>query len=223
MVEKVDSDPSFASFGESVRQISVITAADKICRFAGLLIQGKGNMALNSKFLVMLVAMSILMAGCAGNHSKIAQPAMQTASASKQAAPEILAFMTSHGRGTPWGRSDSSDAFTRLTQTAVTATYGFTQGNPIKVGGLSESQEAGYLNGLRGPAGEPVDYERIGSCCPFKTDKALIDGVGLLDAFRVTYKGQPQAVTLYIDFYDEESLYVPLGFTPRGNGGQSAL
>ncbi len=172
-------------------------------------------MAVNSKCMVTVVAMPILMVGCAANHSKVAQLAMQTTSAPKQVAPEILGLTTSHGRGSPWGRSDSSDAFTRMTQTAATPTYGFTQGNPIKVGGLSESQEAGYLNGLRGPAGEPVDYERIGSCCPFKTDKALIEGIGLLDAFRVTYKGQPQAAILYIDFYDEEPLYAPLGFTPR--------
>jgi hypothetical protein len=172
-------------------------------------------MMTSPKFFVLALAASVLMSSCATNHSKVVQPAMQIANAPKQTPPEILAVTKYNGRGSPWGRSDSSEVFTRLTQIAATPTYGFTQSNPIKVGGLSESQEAGYLNGLRGPAGEPIDYERIGSCCPFKTDKGLVDGIGLLDAFRVTYKGQPQAATLYIDFYDEEPLYVPLGFIAR--------
>jgi hypothetical protein len=129
--------------------------------------------------------------------------------------PEILANTTSGGRGTPWGRSDSTEPFTELSGTATDPSYGLAQGNPVKVGGLNERNEAEYLNGLRGPKGEPVEYERIGSCCPFKTPNAMIDGVGLLDAFRVTYAGQAQPSILYIDFYDTGSLQVPMGFSAR--------
>jgi hypothetical protein len=131
--------------------------------------------------------------------------------------PEILANTTSGGKGSPWGRSDSTADFTKLTATASDPTYGLTEQNPVKVGGLSERNEAEYLNGLRGPSGEPVAYERLGSCCPFKTPNALIEGVGLLDAFHVTYAGQAKPSVLYIDFYDEAPLYVPVGFTPRSN------
>lgn len=93
---------------------------------------------------------------------------MHGANNSKEASPEMLAVTKSNGRGTPWGRSDSTEQFTTLSDTTTDPTYGLTQGNPIKVGGLSESNEAEYLNGLRGPAGEPIAYERIGSCCPFQ-------------------------------------------------------
>jgi hypothetical protein len=129
--------------------------------------------------------------------------------------PQILANTVSGGKGTPWGRSDSTDTFTRLTDTARDPTYGLTQGNPIKVGGFSESNEAEYLNGLRGPAGEPIAYERVGSCCPFKTPNAMVEGIGLLDAFRVTYAGQAEPSILYIDFYDDAPLQVPVGFSAR--------
>jgi hypothetical protein len=130
-------------------------------------------------------------------------------------APGIPANTTSGGRGTPWGRSDSGEPFTRLPGVATDPSYGLAPGNPIKVGGLNERNEAEYLNGLRGPKGEPVEYERIGSCCPFKTPNAMIEGIGLLDAFRVTYAGQARPSVLYIDFYDTGPLQAPVGFGAR--------
>jgi hypothetical protein len=131
--------------------------------------------------------------------------------------PEILSNTISGGKGSPWGRSDSSANFTKLTATTSDPTYGLTEQNPIKVGGLAESNEAEYLNGLRGPSDEPIEYERLGSCCPFKTPNAMIEGIGLLDAFRVTYAGQAKPSILYIDFYDKEPLFVPVGFKARSN------
>lgn len=131
--------------------------------------------------------------------------------------PEILSNTTSGGRGSPWGRSDSLANFTKIAATTNDPTYGLTARNPVKVGGMSERNEAEYLNGLRGPSGEPIDYERMGSCCPFKTPNAIIEGIGLLDAFRVTYAGQARPAVLYIDFYDEAPLYVPVGFKPRSD------
>ena len=131
--------------------------------------------------------------------------------------PEILSNTISGGKGSPWGRSDSSANFAKITVTSSDPTYGLTEQNPIKVGGLHERNEAEYLNGLRGPSGEPIEYERLGSCCPFKTPNAIIEGIGLLDAFRVTYAGQAKPTVLYIDFYDEAPLYVPVGFKPRSD------
>lgn len=131
--------------------------------------------------------------------------------------PEILGNTTSGGKGSPWGRSDSTAGFTKLTATTRDPAYGLTEQHPVKVGGLSERNEAEYLNGLRGPSGEPITYERLGSCCPFKTPNAMIEGIGLLDAFRVTYAGQARPSVIYIDFYDEAPLSVPVGFTPRSN------
>jgi len=168
----------------------------------------------------LLIAIALLFQyGCAT--TKPSSPASEiptsTAAAMKPASPmpEILANTTSGGRGTPWGRSDSAEPFSKLSGAATDPSYGLAQGNPIKVGGLNERTEAEYLNGLRGPKGEPVEYERIGSCCPFKTPNAMIDGIGLLDAFRVIYAGQAQPTILYIDFYDTGPLRVPMGFSAR--------
>jgi hypothetical protein len=38
-----------------------------------------------------------------------------------------------------------------------------------------------------------------------------------LDAFHITYPGRSEPFVLYIDFYDEGTLYAPLGFSPRRN------
>lgn len=174
-------------------------------------------MKFESRFLVVIALLSLY--GCATTKPPSSAPEIsaRTTVATKPSSPmpEILAGTTSGGRGTPWGRSDSTEPFSRLSGAAIDPSYGLAQGNPIKVGGLNERNEAEYLNGLRGPKGEPVDYERIGSCCPFKTPNAMIDGIGLLDAFRVTYAGQAQPSILYIDFYDTGSLQVPVGFSAR--------
>lgn len=174
-------------------------------------------MRFGSRFLVVIALLSLC--GCATTKPPSAAPEIpvRTTAATKSPSPmqEILANTTSGGRGSPWGRSDSTERFTRLSSTATDPSYGLAQGNPIKVGGLNERNEAEYLNGLRGPKGEPVEYERIGSCCPFKTPNAMLDGIGFLDAFRVTYAGQAQPSILYIDFYDAGSLQVPVGFSAR--------
>lgn len=81
-------------------------------------------------------------------------------------------------------------------------TYGYGRGNPIRVGGARESGAANqrrYLDGLRGPAGQPVRYRRLGSCCGFRSEHAP-DG-GALDAYEVTYDGIERPVLLYIDVY----------------------
>jgi hypothetical protein len=174
-------------------------------------------MRFGNRLLVVIALLCLY--GCAATKPRSAAPEVSagTTAVAKPPSPmpEILANTTSGGRGTPWGRSDSTEPFTRLSGTATDSSYGLAQGSPIKVGGLNERNEAEYLNGLRGPKGESVEYERIGSCCPFKTPNAMIDGMGLLDAFRVTYAGQAQPSIFYIDFYDTESLQVPMGFSAR--------
>lgn len=111
-----------------------------------------------SKRITLIVASALLMTSCASNSTK-------------EAAPEIISVTKISGKGTPWGQSDSGVEFIVLGQSSIDPTYGFDQNNPIRVGGLSERREAAYLNGLRSPAGEPIEYERMGSCCPFKTPK----------------------------------------------------
>ncbi|MEC7523062.1 MAG: hypothetical protein VYE22_24505 [Myxococcota bacterium] len=85
-------------------------------------------------------------------------------------------------------------------------TYGYTQANPIRVGGVSGYHEERYLRGLWGPDGQPIRFERLGSCCP------MPEG-GLLDALVVHYEGLGDPVVLFLDAYHTGPLYVPVGFT----------
>ncbi len=87
-------------------------------------------------------------------------------------------------------------------------TYGYTQENPIKVGGDfldGPVRERAYLDNLAGPNGETITYARIGS---------IIFGETILDAFVIT--GLGAEVTLYIDEYVYAELQAPVGFTCLG-------
>ena len=56
-----------------------------------------------------------------------------------------------------------------------TDVYAYGRLNPVRVGGQPGAGVAAqrrYLDGLRGPAGEPVRYRRLGSCCEFRTRAA---------------------------------------------------
>jgi hypothetical protein len=89
--------------------------------------------------------------------------------------------------------------------------YGYAQSNPIKTG-KGPSGERAYLDRLTGPNGEKVKYERLGSCCPFKTKNGLLDNTGMLDKYEVTYEGLGKKVILYLNMYDEDKLMAPKGF-----------
>lgn len=83
-----------------------------------------------------------------------------------------------------------------------TDAYGYGRRNPVKVGGGPESgvaNERRWLDGLRGPGGEPVRYRRLGSCCEFRRGRVQ----GRLDAYEVTYAGLAKPVVLYLDMYAE--------------------
>jgi hypothetical protein len=88
------------------------------------------------------------------------------------------------------------------------ATYGYTEANPIRVGGDfldGPARERAYLDNLRGPNGETITYERLGS---------FPSGDTILDEYRVTGGGLD--VTLYLDEYLYEPLQAPQGFTCAG-------
>ncbi len=95
-------------------------------------------------------------------------------------------------------------------------TYGYTQENPVKVGGAGDSEgplnERRFLNALLGPGGEKITFERQGSCCPFKTRNVFM-GSGLLDRYEVKYTGLEKPLILYINMYDAGVLKAPKGFT----------
>jgi hypothetical protein len=96
--------------------------------------------------------------------------------------------------------------------------YGYSELNPIKVGGVMKASgpeaEREYLRSLVGPNGESLIFHREGSCCEFKTENSPFGG-GLLDIYSVTYEGKADTVKLYINMYDEDVLYAPEGFKFR--------
>ena len=100
---------------------------------------------------------------------------------------------------------------------AADSTYGYTEQNPIKVGGVSHERgpqnQRAFLNALRGPGGEPLQYHRQGSCCHFKTPNGMIAGLGALDVYEVTYLGLAKPLLLYLNMYDYEPPKIPRGLT----------
>lgn len=100
--------------------------------------------------------------------------------------------------------------------TSTDETYGFTEKNPIRVGGTSPANERRFLNSIFGPEGQKLTYERLGSCCHFKTPNGMLD-TGLLDMYEVKYEGLKEPVVIYIDMYDYAPLAAPKGFTLKAS------
>lgn len=107
----------------------------------------------------------------------------------------------------------------RLTTMASDPGYGRSPERPVLVGGISDQSgpqnERMFLNALLGPRGEATTYSRYGSCCSFKTPNGLINGIGLLDHFWITWEGSTDTVSLYLNMYDAGDLFIPAGFTAR--------
>ena len=105
-----------------------------------------------------------------------------------------------------------------VTELSADKTYGYTEGNPVKVGGVEKSEgplnERRFLNALAGPNGERITYSRLGSCCHFKTKNGIMGG-GLLDKYQVQWEGLAEPVLIYINMYDYGPLKVPAGFTAK--------
>jgi len=100
--------------------------------------------------------------------------------------------------------------------------YGYSPDYPIKLGVTSEYLSASYpekyLRSITGPQGEEVIFERVKSCCPFKTvnsSKESYQNVAVLEIYRVTYKGLEKPIYLYINFFDQGKLLAPKGFLPK--------
>jgi len=114
-------------------------------------------------------------------------------------------------KGTSGSSAKKSSSVTTI---STDKTYGYTEGNPIKVGGTENgpANERKYLNTLAGPNGEEIAYVRVGSCCSFKSPNAIM-GTGFLDRYEITWSGQAAPVYLYLNMYDKDELKAPVGFT----------
>lgn len=91
--------------------------------------------------------------------------------------------------------------------------YGYSMRNPVMVGGdmSGPMNERRFLNALAGPKGEQIFYEREGSCCAFKTTNSEFNNMGLLDRYKVSYRGLKKPLIIYINMYDSDTLRVPVG------------
>jgi hypothetical protein len=130
--------------------------------------------------------------------------------------PEIVSSSRVNGKGIPNGRSDSFAPYMQTTKIQLSGDpgYGYSFDKPIRTGPASLRLHLLYLNSLRGPNGETVEYERKGACCGFE-DKSLPLGGGLLDVYKVKVDGSDDVITLYVDIYRVGPPLLPAGFTAR--------
>lgn len=105
----------------------------------------------------------------------------------------------------------------KLAKTADNDKYGFTPEYPVKVGTGPQGGPANnkaYLNLLRDAKGEPVEFKRIGSCCPYESKNGFM-GMAMVDHYEITYKnekGKKKKADVYISFYDYEEPMILFGF-----------
>lgn len=89
--------------------------------------------------------------------------------------------------------------------------FATTQEHPAQVGGgamYAAARGRRYLDALRGPMGEPLQYRRTGS---IPVDP---DGRTILDRYEVKYPGLETSVSLFLDAYHfDDELKAPKGFT----------
>jgi hypothetical protein len=103
-----------------------------------------------------------------------------------------------------------------IQEASTDATYGFTETNPVRVGGGLEAgarNQQRYLNALRGPKGQPIEYQREASCCAFKIEAGGVLNEGQLDIYSITWKGRKEPLKLYLNMYEEGTLAAPVGLT----------
>lgn len=88
--------------------------------------------------------------------------------------------------------------------------FATTKEHAVQVGGGAASvaaRERRYLDALRGPGGEPLQFKRTGSMPLGPNDRTI------LDAYEVTYAGLDKPIVLYLDAYHyDDGLKAPKGF-----------
>lgn len=107
-----------------------------------------------------------------------------------------------------------SNASRTLSNVSEDPTYGYTQENPVMVGGgpdYGPSREKWFFDHLVGPDGNAVEYARKGSCCSFESDSWHGLG-GALDIYEVSHPGFEAPSLLYVNMYECITPQAPRGF-----------
>jgi len=114
---------------------------------------------------------------------------------------------------------EEKDSVLRLEGVSDDPRYGYTQDRPIKIGVasfyLGRNYPEKYFKSITGPHGEKVIFERIKSCCPFKTvnsSEENYQNVAVLEIYQAYYEGLEKPVTLYVNFFDQGKSLAPKGF-----------
>jgi len=87
--------------------------------------------------------------------------------------------------------------------------YAFSPENPIRVGSVNlydgVSRMEAYLNTLRGPNMEEINYIRINP--QYNAENEIVD------AYQINYAGSGEPITIYFSIYSYETPMAPLGFS----------
>lgn len=109
-------------------------------------------------------------------------------------------------------RRQLSAGVATIEKVAIDPAYAYDKLQPVNVGGADYAAEWRYLNALRGPRGEVVHYQWIGSCCVFETEAAE-QGKGFLDQYSLRYEGLAKPRVIYLNMFESSTPLAPMGFT----------
>jgi hypothetical protein len=103
----------------------------------------------------------------------------------------------------------------KFTECASESNYGIDSDYPVNIGIISDLAEDVFIryffNGLQGPKGEKIEFEKLESCCPFPTKHSTM-GAGLLNVYEVNFEGSKNKQTFYFNIYEKGKIACPKGF-----------
>lgn len=102
-----------------------------------------------------------------------------------------------------------------ITEYASDSKYGFDKDYPVNIGFIHEKQEniniEYYFNGLEGPNGEKISFQKVDTCCPFPTKNTSI-GAGTIGIYEIIFEGDSKKMTMYFNTYEKGKVVCPKGF-----------
>ncbi|MBN9284200.1 MULTISPECIES: 2-dehydro-3-deoxyphosphooctonate aldolase [Flavobacterium] len=108
------------------------------------------------------------------------------------------------------------DNYFLLTEYSDNAKYGYDEDYPVNIGFIPEAQEktnvAFFFNGLEGPDGQKLVFEKKGTCCPFPTKHNRV-GAGMLNIYSVSWEGLKTPLLLYFNTFEKGKIMCPKGLS----------
>ncbi len=103
-----------------------------------------------------------------------------------------------------------------VTEYSTDKRYGYEPNYPINIFFQNTSSDTlnpgRFIRALAGPNGEPIDYKRVESCCPFPTRNSAV-GAGFLEVFEISWNENNKPLLLYFNTYEKGKLLIPKGLT----------